>query len=154
MNHIRYNNELFQHYNDNKFNLFNFVSNNNVNEPNKKLKEFIGPMELITYPGRIQSWLGIKKSFNIDNFVWIKITNSHEDESNDLSPHYFKGFYVSIIGEESTLLIQYNDPISTYELNGIINMFNKIQYIKHFNFIINIIEKILKRKPDFIDQNI
>ena len=34
-----------------------------------------------------------------------------------------------------------------------INFFNKIHYIKHYDFIINTIEKIVKRKYDFMDHN-
>ena len=77
MNHFKQNNLLFQHYNnDNKFELFNCISYNNINKPDKKLQNLIGDIELITYPGQIQTWLGIKKVINsIDNFIWIKVTN-------------------------------------------------------------------------------
>ena len=153
MINFKQNHELYQHYvNEDKFNLFN-ISSNDINFLPKELQRLIRPLELVTHPGSIQTWLGIKKSFNEDNFVWIKITNSHNDDFNDLSPHYYCGFYLSIIGENNTLIIQYNDPISSGELQNIINNINKLQYIKHFDFIINIIEKILKRKPDFLDQN-
>jgi hypothetical protein len=154
MNYFKNNHEIYQHYaNDDKFILFN-ISSNNVNLPCKELQNLLRPLELVTYPGNIQTWLGIKKSLNKDNFVWIKITNSHNEDNNDFSPHYHRGFYLSIIGQNNTLIIQYNDPISYNQLQNIISNINKLQYIKHFDFIISIIEKILKRKPDFLDQNI
>jgi hypothetical protein len=140
MNYIKQNNELYQHFNsEDRFNMFS--NKNNFNS-----------LELITYPGKIQTWLGMKKSYNYDGYVWIKITNSFNDNNEDFNFHYYKGFYLSIIGLENTLLLQYNDPINNNELNGIINIINKLQYVKHFDFIINIIENIIKRKPNFIDK--
>ena len=154
MNHFKQNNLLFQHYNnDNKFELFNCISYNNINKPDKKLQNLIGDIELITYPGQIHTWLGIKKVINsIDNFIWIKITNSYNDSDGIYDPHYYKGFYLSLIGSENALLVQYNQPIKSFELNSIINFINKITYIKDNDFIINFIIKILKKQPDFIDK--
>jgi hypothetical protein len=140
MNYIKQNHELYQQFNsEDRFNMF--FNNHNFSS-----------LELITYPGKIQTWLGIKKSYNYDGYVWIKITNSFNDNNDNLNFHYYKGFYLSIIGSDNTLLLQYNNPINNNELNGIINIINKLQYIKHFDFIINIIEKVIKRKPDFIDK--
>ena len=154
MNHFKHNNLLFQHYNnEDKFELFNSISYNNVNKPDKKLQNLIGDVELVTYPGQIQTWLGIKKIINsIDNFIWIKITNSYNDSDNIFDPHYYKGFYISLIGSDNTLLIQYNQPLKSFELNSIINFINKITYIKDNDFIINSILRIIKKEADFIDK--
>lgn len=143
MNNIKHNNELYQCFNsENKFNFYY----------DKKIENLIGNMQLVTNPGKVQTWLGIKKNSQID-FVWIKVTNSYEEDINSYCFHQYKGFYISVITLQNTLLIQYNDPISNDDLNKVINFFNKIEYIKHFNYIINIVEKILKRKSDFLDYN-
>lgn len=150
---IKQNNQLYNIFNsEQKFEIFNNIQNNNSNLVNEKLKNILGPLELITIPGKVKTFLGIKKS-DYNDFVWIKITNSFEDDINSFCFHHYKGFYVSVIGDKNTLLIQYNDPIDNYMLNNIINFFNKVQYVKHFDYIINIVEKIVKRKYDFLDFN-
>jgi hypothetical protein len=154
LNHFKQNNQLFQYFNnDNRCEIFNYISYNNVNQPDKKLQALLGSIELITYPGRIQTWLGLKRnSSTIDNFIWIKITNSFSDNEDMIDPHYYKGFYLSLIGSENSLLIQYNSPLKSFEINSIINFINKITYVKDNDFIIDNIEKIIKRKADFIDK--
>jgi hypothetical protein len=133
MNYIKYNNELYQKYINNNIDYFN----NNQNYS----------LELITYPGKIQTWLGFK------NPTWIKITNSFEEDIDSFCLHYYKGFYISLSSEQKSFIISYNEPINSNQLKDIINFFNKIHYIKHYDFIINTIEKIIKRKYDFIDYN-
>jgi len=131
MNFIKHNNELYQRYSNNRFDYFNNQKNNQL--------------ELITYPGKIQTWLGYKTP------VWIKITNSFEDDINSFCFHHYKGFYITLNSEDKNCIISYNEPLDSNKLKEVINFFNKIQYIKHFDFIINTIEKIIKRKYDFLD---
>lgn len=143
MNWIKHNNELYQCFiSENKFDFLY----------DKKKEGYIGQLELITHPGKINTWLGVKKN-NLFDVIWIKITNSFNDEDCNIDFHQHKGFYISVINHQNTLLIQYNDPLSEFTINQIINFFNKIQYIKHFDYVINIVEKIIKRKSDFLDFN-
>jgi hypothetical protein len=153
MQSIKQNNQLYNIFNsDQKFDIFYNIQNNNTNLISEKIKNILGPLELITNPGKVKTFLGARRS-NGNDFVWIKITNSFEDDINSFCFHHYKGFYISITGIQNTLLIQYNDPIEHYVLNNIINFFNKIQYVKHFDYVINIVEKIVKRKCDFLDYN-
>jgi len=104
---------------------------------------------------KINSYIGLKKVKNENNFVWFKITNSYasiDDTNGNTMPHILEGFYISVLNENDYLHIGFNRPLNSNFLTKILNNLNNLKEISIYDFL-NYIQKNINRKADWLDKN-